>query len=195
MGALLALIYQSRFRKHGGLPGKPVLAILAIFLVAFGIDGVNSYMHFFPSLPSLYNPNNTLRLITGTGVGLGMAALIYPIFNQTLYMDWKEERVISSVKEMMVIILISAGLIGLVLLQVPIILYPLAVLSSATVLILLSMIYIIVWTMLLKQENKYTTLREAWWLITAGFGTALLQIALMDFARYQFTGSWAGFVL
>ena len=195
MGAFLGLLYQLRYRKLGGLPSKPVLAVLAVFLVAFGVDGVNSYLHFFPSLPSLYEPNNTLRLITGTGVGLGMAALIYPIFNQTLYVDWKEDRVLGRMTQIAQLSLFSIILIGLVLLQVSLILYPLAIISSATVLVLLSMIYTIIWSMVLKQENKFSNLREAWWILAAGFGTALLQIALMDLARYYFTGSWAGFVL
>ncbi|NMC53230.1 MAG: DUF2085 domain-containing protein [Chloroflexi bacterium] len=195
MGALLGLIYQVRYGKKGGLPSRPILAVLAVFLAAFGVDGVNSYLHFFPSLPSLYEPNNTLRLITGTGVGIGMAAMIYPIFIQTLFVDWIEERVLANWRQMLALSLLAASLIGIVLLQVSFILYPLAILTSFTVVILLALIYTIIWSMLLKQENRFTRLQDAWWLLAAGFGTAMLQIALMDFARYQLTGSWAGFSL
>src|ERR1035437_3699001 len=38
LGALIALAYQSRLGKHGGLPSKKILAVLVFFLAAFGID-------------------------------------------------------------------------------------------------------------------------------------------------------------
>ncbi len=42
LGALVALIYQLRLGKKGGTPSLKILIALGIFVIAFGIDGVNS---------------------------------------------------------------------------------------------------------------------------------------------------------
>ncbi|MEJ5202415.1 MAG: hypothetical protein WHV66_09295, partial [Anaerolineales bacterium] len=68
-----------------------------------------------------------------------------------------------------------------------------ALLSSATVLFILTMLYTVIWILLLKKENQYQTLNDLSGLLIAGFTTALLQIALMDLGRYLLTGTWKGF--
>ena len=50
-----------------------------------GIDGVNSYLTFFPKVPHLCEPQNWLRLTTGTLNGLAMSALVYPVLNGVLW--------------------------------------------------------------------------------------------------------------
>src|SRR5574338_1397861 len=85
LGALLGLVYLSRFGKRSGMPSLKILVVLGLFLVAFGIDGVNSYVHLFPGMHGIYEPSNLLRLVTGTGVGLGIAAIIMPAFHQTVW--------------------------------------------------------------------------------------------------------------
>jgi len=81
----------------------------------------------------------------------------------------------------------------LVLTENPIVLYPLALISAAGVLVLLTIVYTMVWVMLTKKENQFTEFRQLWPLISAGFATALLQIAALDYFRYLFTGTWDGF--
>ncbi len=83
----------------------------------------------------------------------------------------------------------------LVLTENPLLLYPLALISAAGVLILLTLVYSMVWMLLLKKENLYNTLSQMVMFLVAGFGTAILQIALMDIARFLLTGTWDGFHL
>jgi hypothetical protein len=71
----------------------------------------------------------------------------------------------------------------------------LALLSAFSLFLLLSLVYALVWIMIMKRENRYTAYRELWLPITAGFLTALLQIAIIDAARFWFTGTWTGFIL
>lgn len=193
LGALIGLSYQSRLGKRGGLPSRKILALLAFFLVAFGIDGVNSYLHFFPDFPSLYTPQNWLRLLTGTGLGIGMAAMLLPVFNQTIWKDWSDEKLLSSWRQVIELLLLAAVVDLAVLSGNPLLLYPLALLSALTVLVLLSMIYAMVWVMLSKSENHFQSLKGLTTVLVAGFATALSQIAVMDFARYLLTGTWKGF--
>jgi hypothetical protein len=75
----------------------------------------------------------------------------------------------------------------------PLLLYPLAILSALTVMVLLSMIYAMVWVMLSKTENRFQSLSGMTTILVAGFATALSQIAVMDIGRYLLTGTWKGF--
>ncbi len=194
LGALLGLAYQMRRPKFGKLPGLKVAIVLGIFFVAFGVDGLNSYLHFFKNAPHVYDPHNWLRLATGTGLGLGMAAVLLPTFNQALWKDWKDEAALSSWTDLAWLIGLAVVLNGIILIENPLILYPLALLSSAGVLLLLVMIYSVVWSYLTGKENAFTTLREAGWVLFLGFSTALLQIAVIDLGRFLFTGTWQGII-
>jgi len=93
-------------------------------------------------------------------------------------------------------LLALAGVMNIMVLsENPLLLYPLALISAAGVLILLTLVYSMVWMLLLKKENLYNTLSQMVMFLVAGFGTAILQIALMDIARFLLTGTWDGFHL
>jgi hypothetical protein len=80
-----------------------------------------------------------------------------------------------------------------ILTENPLVLYPLALASAAGVLVLRSMVYCMVWLMLLRKENHILRARQLLLPLAGGFGVALLQIAFLDFARYWVTGTWDGF--
>ncbi len=193
LGTLLGLLFQFKHEKRGGMPVLKIMILLGVVLVGFVIDGVNSYLHFFPNAPSLYTPENWLRLVTGTALGIGIAAVLLPVFNQTVWKDWTDKPILNSWKQVGALVLIAGILDLTVLSENPILLYPLALLGSATVMVILGMIYTIVWLMLFKQENKYRHLKELWLPLVAGFTTALIQISFMDWGRYTLTGTWKGF--
>jgi hypothetical protein len=86
-------------------------------------------------------------------------------------------------------------LVSLVLSGNPLILYPLALISAAGVLILLSLVYTMVWLLVLRQENKFQRVLQLFLPLTGGFTFGLLQIAAFDFIRFFFTGTWDGFHL
>jgi len=78
LGAMLGLAFQAlTSRRRAGMPPRGVLVFLGVLVLAFGVDGVNSYLHLFPGAPSLYEPGNLLRLLTGTGMGLVIALVLY----------------------------------------------------------------------------------------------------------------------
>lgn len=193
LGALVGILFHLREQRRGAMPPLKISAVLGVFVVAFGIDGVNSYMHFFPDLPTLYQPQNWLRLLTGTGIGLGIAAALVPVIRQTLWADWEARPALYSWRQLAVLVLLGGVVDVAMLSQNPLILYPLALLSTGTILVILSLIYAVVWTMIGKRENSYHSWREAWLPLVAGAATALLQVAAMDAARYALTGTWEGF--
>ena len=101
LGAVTGLVFQSiRGGKRNKVPRWSIIAVLLVFVVAFGIDGVNSYLYLLkqirpgilPQIPNIYIPNNTLRLLTGSGMGLVIAAMLFPAFNQSIWTDYDDTR-------------------------------------------------------------------------------------------------------
>lgn len=195
LGALVGLIYQTRPGRLGRMPARKILLVLGMFLVAFAVDGINSFLHLYPNIPGLYEPKNWLRLLTGTGVGLGISAVLMPIFNQTVWKNWNESPLLYSWRQLAEIILLAVIVDLAILSENMYLLYPLALLSSATVLTILTMLYTVVWVLLLRKENEFQSINDLAGVLLAGFTTALLQIALMDLGRFILTGTWEGFPL
>lgn len=188
-------------KKRSSLPRKSIIALLVGLFLVFAIDGSNSYLYLLKTttgrldnIPNLYIPNNTLRLLTGTGMGLGMAAMLYPVVNQSVWrvadnrpvLTWREIGILT-----VILIVIDLG----VLTESPVILYPVAFMSVLGVLFLLVMVFSIVWVLLMGQENGFERIQQLWLPTAAGLTMALLMISVIDLLRLKLTGTWGGFPL
>lgn len=200
--AISLLFFSVVSPKKGGMPGWKLGTPLLIFLIAFGIDGTNSYVYLlkstaggaFDNIPNLYIPNNTLRLFTGSGMGIALAAILYPAFNQSVWANADKERALDWKK--------LGFLVGIILLvnlavltESSFVLYPIAILSVLGVLALLIMVFSLVWIMVMRQENVFTSLREMWMPFLAGTTLAFLMVTAIDLLRLKLTGTWGGFPL
>jgi hypothetical protein len=145
-------------------------------------------------IPSLYTPSNTLRLWTGTGVGLAMAIAVFPAFNQTFWLSW-DNRPAMTWRNFPILFALAVGLVLLVLPEWDWVLYPAYLLSASGVLLLLTMVYAMVWAMLMRIENTFDSWREIGIPLLAGLTIALLQITAIDIFRLWLTGTWGGFPL
>jgi len=195
LGALLGLAYQSIWGRRGKFPPVKILIPLGILALFFVIDGVNSYLNFIPMLPQVYASQNWLRLLTGTGLGLGLAAVIFPIFNQTIWRDWEDDYALGDWKQFLGLIGLASLLDLAILSENPLVLYPLAILSGLAVLLVLGICYSLLVVMVLKKDNRFTTWRSAWAPLLAGFSIAITQTFVIDLVRFALTRTWGGFDL
>jgi uncharacterized membrane protein len=195
LGALLGLIYQVIRGRKGRMP--PLGASLFFGLLAFAwvFDGFNSFLMLVPSVSSLYTTQNWTRLVTGTGMGLAVSAILMPAFIQTMFHTWEDQSAFEGWKSILIVVLAAAGLDLVLLLENPWILYPLALLSAGGVLALLIMVYSTVLVMLFKRDNTYQDFRALLIPLVGGYMLALLQIGAIDLVRYLLTGTWGGFSL
>jgi uncharacterized membrane protein len=188
--------------KKSGMPGWKLGAPLLLFLAAFGIDGTNSYLYLLKqtmdgalnNIPNLYIPNNTLRLFTGSGMGIALASILYPAFNQSAWKDPDASRALDW-KKLGILITIILFVNFAVLTESPNVLYPIAILSVLGVLGLLVIVFSVVWILIMRQENEFTSLKQMWMPFLAGTTLAFLMITTIDLFRYQLTGTWGGFPL
>lgn len=196
LGAMAGLLYLGLTgRRRAGMPGRRLYLPLALLVLAFAVDGLNSFLSLFPSAPSLYTPNNTLRLLTGSGMGLVIAVMLFPAFNQTVWADWDSRPVLDGLRSLALLLLLVLLLDFVVWTENPLVLYPLALVSAGGVLVLLTMVYSMLWLMVLRHENRFERVQQLLVPLVAGFGVALLQIILLDALRYLLTGTWDGFHL
>jgi uncharacterized membrane protein len=203
LGATLGIVFQLfTAKRRAGLPHWTVWLLFGFFAAAFAVDGANSYFYLMKSvapgrlewIPTLYLPNNTLRLFTGTGVGLAMAAGIFPSFNQTAWRTWDDSPALTW-RTLPGLLALALGMILLVLPEWDWVLYPAYIISAAGILLLLTMVYAMVWLMLMRQENTIESWSQLGIPLLAGLTVALLQITAIDIFRLWLTGTWGGFPL
>lgn len=199
--AAIALLYQAILApRRSQFPRKSLLGLFLIFFLAFAIDGSNSYLYLLKqnglgsqiAIPNLYLPNNTLRLFTGSGMGLAMASVLYPVFNQTVW-HTADDRPSLEWKSLGGLLALILGVDLLILTEHPVVLYPVALLSTLGVLALLTLVFSMVWIMLMGQENTFSRLRQIWLPALAGLTLAFLLILSIDLLRLALTHTWGGF--
>jgi uncharacterized membrane protein len=183
----LTVMMALRRWRSAELPRPALLAVLFAFFLVMGLDGVNSYMTFFPGAPHLYEPRNWLRLSAGLLHGITLSALIFPIFNQTLWTSIEWRPALRNFGELGLVVVIGFVGAGLVVLEIPILLYPLAILSSGGVVVMLGMINTTLVVTILRHENRFRTWRQALAPLAVGLVLALVEVSGLDLFRAYLT--------
>ena len=180
--------------KKSGFPSLKVLLIFGLIIAVWLVDGFNSFINGILGKVFLYNPNNSLRLLTGLGMGLCIASTIYILFNLTAWQDHDK----SSPINIRTLGMMAAGAILIFFLIISnneILMNLFAYISTMTIVALLTALYTIVWIILLHKENSYKGINGLILMFNAGLFCALLQIVLLDAFRLALTGTWASLSL
>ena len=165
------------------LPRPSILGVLALFILAMGLDGLNSYLSLFPEGPLLYPPRNILRLLTGTLHGLALSAIVLPIFNFTL---WQNTPTVRSVENLAELAFLSALTI-LFSLALPsgisLLLIPLALITTLGILLTLTAINTMILVVATRREGGFTSGRAALPFIAGGVALALGEVGGLSLMR------------
>jgi uncharacterized membrane protein len=189
LGALvgLAAVVVRRRLRATRMPPVPVLGLLVGFTALWAFDGLNSYLTLFPGAPHLYEPWNWLRLTTGMLNGLVLINITLPIYTYTLWRDVTNERVIRSVRELLAVLPVVAVLIVLVQAEIGWLLYPLAIISSLGVVVLLVLINSMIAAVVLGREGYAGSWLQAAAPLSLGAALGLLELAGMILLRSTLT--------
>ena len=158
MVTLLTLYTRKRGRVQQ-LPRWPIILVMVGGGLAMAVDGFNSLLVDL-GLPHLYQPDNLLRLATGLATGLFVATLTLPMLNRLFWCEFNEQR---SIQSWTALLLLLPGLIVSFLVvasQNVILLYPIALLSTAGVLVIVSSINLIVVVAIAKRDQTFLHYRE-----------------------------------
>ena len=194
LGVLLALsmTWLTGRQRHAQFPPRIVIITLLALFLTMAFDGSNSFLHDIGA-PHLYEPNNILRLITGFGAGLAVAAVTTTIFAQTAWTKfiWKPQ--LDTFHELLMQLALAVALILLILSNQPTILYVLALGSALGVLLVLSLLYTTLVLTLTRRDGTIQRYRQLILPVLLGFGLACGQIITIATLRFNLTGTWSGF--
>lgn len=179
-------------RRWSMLPPLRVMLALIGLIGFMAIDGINSYSHFFPNFPHLYEPRNWLRLITGMGAGLAMGVVLFPALAQSLWRDQEVRPVMKNLREFAGLILLAGLAVALVLSNQPTILYVLGMASALGVVLVLTAINGTALLILTRRDAQATNWGQAILPLTIGLVLALTQIAIISYLRFTWTGTLTG---
>jgi len=94
LGAMVGLLalWASGHGRRSRLPAPWVCGLLGVPVGIWAIDGLNSFAALAIGQAPLYPPSNTLRLVTGLGLGIALAGVLYPVYHYALWRERVEER-------------------------------------------------------------------------------------------------------
>ena len=190
--AVLALWLTGR-AHYSALPSLPILLILLGFIALMGIDGLNSYSHFFPDTPHLYEPRNWLRLLTGMGTGLAMGTIMLPTLSQTLWQQQKFRPSVGTFRELIGLVLVGGTAVLLILSNQPIILYVLAIMSTAGLLFVVTALNTVMVLIVSRRESVTITWQQAGLPLLTGMALAIIELSAISLLRFNLTGTMSGF--
>jgi uncharacterized membrane protein len=167
--AILFLLARGRWRAMR-LPSPGIIAMLALFVVAMGLDGVNSTLQDF-QLPYAYEPNNYLRLGTGLLLGVGLGVMVSYLLNATLWAWGTPAQLVSGWGELAALLAVVGGVFLLVISGWGWLYLPLAaalVGGAVAVVLILALSFIV---LMAGRENRARRASDV-----AGFASAALLL-------------------
>ena len=193
LGALVGLAGLTIMRRYRSAELPPTLLLLTLigFIGVMGFDGVNSYLTLFPNAPHLYEPHNWLRVTTGAFDGLAMGVIVFPVINGSLWHPQiiRNKPVLRNFKELLPFLAGVGAAILIVLWQHPLLLYPLAILSTGGVMLMLGMVNTGLILVITRRENCARTWRDVVLPGAMGLAVSFLMIGGMDLFRVILTNA------
>jgi uncharacterized membrane protein len=174
-------------KKAAQMPPAPVVGVLVGFIFLMAVDGVNSYLSLFLGRPLLYQPQNLLRLATGTLHGLALSIIVFPIFNFTLWKEPHNKPALAGFKELgLVLFFLVLPTVLIVPTEVGLLLYPVAVVSVAGVLYILTVVNSMIIVIATRREAHAAVSWDAALPVALGFAATMLELAIIALLRWQF---------
>jgi uncharacterized membrane protein len=166
------------------LPPWPILITLLAFVVIMGVDGLNSMMvDMF--MPHLYTPQNELRTLTGIGMGVAMAVLMFLILNLSLRRDpATDQRVIGSWLELGGALLLNLLVLAAMYGNVGLMFWPIAISAWLGITGVLYAINVLLTALFMGYEGKITRVVQLAKPATVALVFTLFELGALSAARF-----------
>ena len=172
-----------------GMPQWYFLLALVIFVGIMGFDGFNAFFYDLKVIPHLYTPRLDLRLFTGLLCGYAFAGILLPVVNYSLWRENDARPIIENWKHF------AGGFVALALVYLAtssglgILLYPLSIIASASVLILVTLLNLVFLLSLFRKEYTAVGWRDALNPFAAGVVLTIVELGFLSLARYAVMGN------
>ena len=155
----LLTLYTTGKGRAQYIPRWSIAIVLTGGIAAMAIDGFNSLLLDLHQ-PHLYQPDNMLRLATGLITGLALALFFLPMLNRLIWRGYNEQRSVASWKALALFLPTPLISFWVVSSQAAWTLYPVALLSTSGVLIMLSGLNMIVLVAVSKRDETFEFYKE-----------------------------------
>lgn len=191
IGVLLGFTTVALLRRWrtGEMLHMGMVLIMVSFIGAMAVDGTNSYLSLFGTLPHPYTPHNWLRAATGSLNGIALSMIVFPVFNYTLRKRTQPIPPLRNVWELLPLLVVDAAAIALVQSQPAWLLYPLAILTTAGVLWMLTLVNTMILLLVFHQDSQAESWRGFLLPLTGGLVVTLIELTAMGALRYIVTGT------
>lgn len=164
------------------MPSRAFTIAMACGLLLCGIDGGNSLLLDL-GLPHLYQPQNVLRLVSGLAAGTAAAAFLLPQQNRLLWCGYNEQASLAGWRTLRWLLPALVVCTLATLAQSELLLYPLALLSTAGLVMALGNVNLILIVAISKRDETFVSYRE----LIPFYGLAVLcalgELALLAQAK------------
>jgi uncharacterized membrane protein len=179
--AFIVIAVIHRGDRPREFPPATAWVLMGVFLAAMGFDGVSSYA-------GLRETTNSLRLITGLGVGFSAAAIVFPMLQDELWRTQTQNRVLDPTWRLLV------WLAGVPLAFVAIrwgapflgVAYPVVVAASTVA--TLAAVNLVIVAMLPPFDRQGERLRDVLVPVLLAVLAAIAEIAVAGFLRVVLEG-------
>lgn len=169
--------------RRSGFPPKRRWPWIALLVAAWAADGLNSTMALLRGAPLAYAPSNLLRLATGAGLGMALAAVVYPIYHLALWGDDDPRPVLAEPWSLPALLGVGASWVVLALLWAAAPWPLMVVLVAVGALSSLALINGLLWALGLDLARRHNPARRLGATAALGLLSALAELALLATAR------------
>ena len=184
----LVLVATGKVRKVM-LPPVAVSIVLVVFIVFMGIDGVNSYLPSLFGLPNIYEPQNSLRLITGILAGISISIFLFPAVNYVAWRETKEEPVLMNFRELAVFLVGAAIIVVAILPEPDFLLIPVSLASGLGTITLMTSVSLIPVLIIMGWDGKADNWRDMVLPVLLAILISFLMIGFVGLLRNAVIGS------
>lgn len=184
----LYIIAIGRARAKGMPPWQMLIALVS-FVGIMGVDGVNAFLYDLRVVPHLYAPRLELRLATGLLCGMAFGGVMTPVVNFSLWQQNDARPVLENWKHFFAALALMGALFLMNYSEIGLFLYPLAIVTSASTIILIALINMVFILSLARKEGSAATWRAALNPFAVGVALAIIELAALSLLRYAVLGT------
>lgn len=179
-----AYIWLIGRRRAGRVPPWAISLALLGFVALMAVDGFNS-LFVDLGLPTLYQPRNWLRTLTGMGMGVSVAVLMHLILTLTLRKDVDDRQpVLQNWRELGGILLVNLLVLAAIFGNLGLLFWPLAFIAFFGITGVLYLVCLLLISLVLGYEGSVTDLRQLARPATLAIFPTIIMLGLMSYGRF-----------
>jgi hypothetical protein len=182
------LILLGRGRAKG-LPRPWMLIVMVIFVGVMGVDGLNAFFYDLQVVPHLYTPRLELRLATGLLCGIAFTGFLVPVVNFSLWRENDMRPVFGNWRQFLGACALLVVLFAMNASELGIFFWPLAIVTSASTIILIALINMVFVNSIFGREGRAATWRDALNPFAAGVVLAIVELGALSLLRFAVLGN------